>query len=178
KIKVLTQYKSDSLNTHIARGWRLPALLDHYIEPVPAQQRRGKEWFRGSADALYQSLNIITDEDPDYVCIFGGDHVYKMDVSQMLEQHVDSGADVTVSAIPVPVSEASRFGLLEVDDRHRVMSFEEKPEEPRTMPGRPGWALASMGNYIFTTNVLIEELRRDAAVDETQHDFGRNILPS
>src|SRR5262245_978093 len=177
KINVLTQYKSDSLNTHIARGWRLPAMLDQYIEPVPAQQRRGKEWFRGSADAMFQSLNIITDEDPDYVCVFGGDHIYKMDVRQMLEAHLASGAEVTVAAIPVQTSECSAFGVLEIDDRNRILSFTEKPQHPREMPGRPGFALASMGNYIFTTEALIEELRRDAEGDdgETQHDFGRNI---
>jgi glucose-1-phosphate adenylyltransferase len=180
KIKVLTQYKSDSLNNHIARGWRLPAMLDQYIEPVPAQQRRGKEWYRGSADAMYQSLNIITDEDPDYVCVFGGDHIYKMDVRQMLDAHLASGAEVTVAAIPMPVAECSAFGILEVDDRDHIVSFTEKPKNPRAMPGRPGFALASMGNYIFTTNAMIEELRRDAEGDddESQHDFGRNILPA
>src|SRR5215470_7860252 len=122
KIKVLTQYKSDSLNTHLARGWRLSAALDQYVEPVPAQQRRGKEWFRGSADALYQSLNVITDEDPDYVCVFGGDHIYKMDIRQMLDAHLQSGADVTVAAIPVPVADAMSFGVLEIDDRDRIVS--------------------------------------------------------
>jgi len=180
KIKVLTQYKSDSLNTHIARGWRLPAMLDQYIEPVPAQQRRGKEWFRGSADAMYQSLNIITDEDPDYVCVFGGDHIYKMDVRQMLDAHLLSGAEVTVAAIPVPVAECSAFGIIEVDDRDHIVSFTEKPKQVPAMPGRPGFALASMGNYIFTTEAMIEELRRDAEGDDdqSQHDFGRNILPA
>src|SRR5215468_1299607 len=180
KIKVLTQYKSDSLNTHIARGWRLPAMLDQYIEPVPAQQRRGKEWFRGSADALYQSLNIITDEDPDYVCVFGGDHIYKMDVRQMMDAHLASGAEVTVAAIPVPAGESSAFGIIEVDDRDHIVSFTEKPARPREMPGRPGFALASMGNYIVTTEAMIEELRRDAEGndDQSQHDFGRNILPA
>ena len=180
KIKVLTQYKSDSLNSHIARGWRLPAMLDQYIELVPAQQRRGKEWFRGSADAMYQSLNIITDEDPDIVCVFGGDHIYKMDIRQMLDAHLASGADVTVAAIPVTLSEATAFGVLEIDDRDRIVSFLEKPREPRSMPGRPGFVLASMGNYIFNTSALVDELRRDAEGDdqETQHDFGRNILPA
>jgi glucose-1-phosphate adenylyltransferase len=177
KIKVLTQYKSDSLNTHIARGWRLPAMLDQYIEAVPAQQRRGKEWFRGSADAMFQSLNIITDEDPDYVFVFGGDHIYKMDVGQMLEFHRESGADLTVAAIPVPVQEARGFGVIDVDDQGRMVSFTEKPADPPEMPGRPGFSLASMGNYVFTTSALIEELRRDAR-DQTQHDFGRNILPA
>ncbi len=177
KIKVLTQYKSDSLITHLARGWRLPAFLDLYVEAVPAQQRLGRDWFKGSADAIFQSLNVITDEDPDHVCVFGGDHIYKMDVSQMLDAHLDAGADATVAVIPVPIAEASAFGVLEVDERGKVLAFEEKPKNPRPMPGRPGWALASMGNYIFATGVLVEELSRDASGDASAHDFGRNILP-
>jgi glucose-1-phosphate adenylyltransferase len=178
KIKVLTQYMSDSLNSHLARGWRLPAMLDQYVEPVPAQQRRGREWFKGSADAIFQSLNVITDEDPDLVLVFGGDHVYKMDVRQMLDFHLETEADATVAAIPVPVSEARAFGVIEVDADWRILSFSEKPEVPREIPGRPGWALASMGNYIFNTRVLVEELLRDAeGKPGTQHDFGRNILP-
>src|SRR5262245_40743478 len=111
KIKVLTQYKSDSLNNHIARGWRLPAFLDLYVEVVPAQQRTGRDWFKGSADAIYQSLNVITDENPDHVCVFGGDHIYKMDVRQMLDQHLEAAADATVAVIPVPVAEATAFGI-------------------------------------------------------------------
>lgn len=178
KIKVMTQYMSDSLNSHIARGWRLAALLDQYVEPVPAQQRRGREWFKGSADAIFQSLNVITDEDPDLVAVFGGDHVYKMDVRQMLDFHLERDADCTVAAIPVPVAEARAFGVIEVDADWRIVSFAEKPEVPREIPGRPGWALASMGNYIFRTQPLVEELLRDAdAQTGTQHDFGRNILP-
>lgn len=179
KIKVLTQYKSDSLNTHIARGWRLPAMLDFYVEPVPAQMRRGRSWFRGSADALYQSLNVVTDEDPDYVCVFSADHMYKMDVRQMLDHHIESGAEVTVAAVPVKREEARAFGVLGVDDDWMMTSFVEKPSEPAEMPGRPGWALASMGNYIWNTEALIAELKRDAETeDQSQHDFGRNILPS
>ncbi|MFI5289632.1 MAG: glucose-1-phosphate adenylyltransferase [Polyangia bacterium] len=176
KIKVLTQYKSDSLGAHIARGWRLPAFLDLYVEVVPAQQRTGREWFKGSADALFQSLNVITDENPDHVCVFGGDHMYKMDVGQMLDEHLDSRAAATVAAIPVPVAEARAFGVLEVDAQGKVVAFDEKPAHPREIPGRPGWALASMGNYIFDTRVLVEELSRDAT-DDSAHDFGRNILP-
>ena len=177
KIKVLTQYKSDSLNTHIARGWRLSAMLNFYVEVVPAQQRLGKEWFRGSADALWQSLNIITDEDPDLVAVFGGDHIYKMDVNQMLDFHLDREADVTVAAIPVPVAEARAFGVLEVSPDGEIRSFDEKPAAPREMPGRPGWALASMGNYLFGTQVLVDELAQDQEVDGN-HDFGRNVLPA
>ncbi len=178
KIKVLTQYMSDSLNTHIARGWRLPAMLDQYVEPVPAQQRKGRDWFKGSADAIYQSLNVITDEDPDFVVVFGGDHVYKMDVRQMLDYHLEREADCTVAAIPVPCSEAHAFGVIEVDEKWRIISFQEKPEKPREIPGRPGWALASMGNYIFRTESLTSQLVRDAEGQSgSQHDFGRNILP-
>src|SRR5438874_6714264 len=131
KIKVLTQYKSDSLNTHIARGWRLSAMLGFYIEVVPAQQRLGKEWFRGSADAMFQSLNIITDEDPDMVAVFGGDHLYKMDVGQMIDAHLDRQADVTVAAIPVPVREASAFGIIEIRPDGEIVSFTEKPSDAR-----------------------------------------------
>ncbi|MFO0576622.1 MAG: glucose-1-phosphate adenylyltransferase [Polyangia bacterium] len=180
KIKVLTQYMSDSLNSHLARGWRLAAMMDQYVEPVPAQQRRGREWFKGSADAIFQSLNVITDEDPDYVLIFGGDHVYKMDIQQMMTFHQEVNADCTVAAIPVPVAEAHAFGIIEVDPSWRVLSFTEKPdrEHTREIPGRPGWALASMGNYIFNTRVLVQEIVRDAdAAQQSQHDFGRNILP-
>jgi glucose-1-phosphate adenylyltransferase len=177
KIKVLTQYKSDSLNTHIARGWRLSAMLSFYVEVVPAQQRLGKEWFRGSADALWQSLNVITDEDPDLVAVFGGDHIYKMDVNQMLDWHLDREADVTVAAIPVPVAEARAFGVLNVSSDGEILSFDEKPAAPREIPGRPGWALASMGNYIFGTEPLVAELREDQAGDGN-HDFGRNVLPA
>ena len=178
KIKVITQYMSDSLNTHIARGWRLPAVLDQYIEAVPAQQRRGKEWFRGSADAIYQSLNVITDEQPDHVCVFGGDHIYKMDVRMMLEQHLETGALATVAAVPVPVAEARAFGVIEADAQHRIARFQEKPAAPAEMPGKPGYALASMGNYIFQTEALLEEIKRDAeGGEESAHDFGRNILP-
>jgi glucose-1-phosphate adenylyltransferase len=176
QIKVMTQYKSDSLNTHIARGWRLPAFLDLYVEVVPAQQRTGASWFKGSADAIYQSLNVITDEEPDYVAVFGGDHMYKMDMRQMVEAHIATEADATVAVIPVPVEEARAFGILEIDDRGKVVAFDEKPAHPKDMPGRPGWALASMGNYVFTQKLLLEELQRDASGDSA-HDFGRNILP-
>ena len=176
KIKVLTQYKSDSLNNHIARGGRLPAFLDFYVEVVPAQQRTGRDWFKGSADALFQSINVITDENPDLVCVFGGDHIYKMDVRQMVDTHVDKGAAATVAVIPVPRDEARAFGVLEVNEEGRVIAFHEKPLEPKEMPGRPGWSLASMGNYVFDTKILVEELSRDASGDSA-HDFGRNILP-
>ncbi|MSP58854.1 MAG: glucose-1-phosphate adenylyltransferase [Myxococcales bacterium] len=178
KIKVLTQYKSDSLNTHIARGWRLPAMLDFYVEAVPAQQRRGRDWFKGSADAIFQSLNVITDEDPDLVAVFGGDHIYKMDVRQMVDFHLERHAELTVAAIPVPVDEARGFGVIAVNEAWEMTGFVEKPEVPPEIPGRPGWALASMGNYIFETGALIKELLTDAeGGEESAHDFGKNILP-
>lgn len=178
KIKVLTQYKSDSLNTHLARNWRLSSLLDQYVDPVPAQQRTGTDWFKGSADAIYQSLNVITDEHPDLVLVFGGDHIYKMDVRQMVDFHRRANAVCTVAALPVPVDQARAFGVIEVDEAGRILSFAEKPDVPKTIPGRPGWALASMGNYVFDTDTLVSELEQDAkGLQDTQHDFGRNILP-
>jgi glucose-1-phosphate adenylyltransferase len=179
KIKVVTQYKSDSLNSHVARGWRLPQMLDFYVECVPAQMRRGPQWFRGSADALYQSLNVVTDEEPDYVCVFSSDHIYKMEVGQMLQEHIESGAHVSVAAIPVPREEATEFGVIGVDENSMMTSFLEKQAEPAEMPSRPGWSLASMGNYIWNTEALIAELSRDQeATDVSAHDFGRNILPA
>ncbi len=178
KIKVLTQYKSDSLNTHLARGWHLPHMLDSYVEAVPAQQRTGKSWFRGSADALYQSINVLTDEEPDFVCVFSSDHIYKMDVRQMLDHHIEVNAEMTVAAIPFPVEEARGMGVIGVDESWNMTSFIEKPEHPAEMPGRPGWVLCSMGNYIWNTDALIEELVRDGADEESRHDFGRNILPA
>jgi glucose-1-phosphate adenylyltransferase len=177
KIKVLTQYKSDSLNTHLARGWRLPQMLDFYVEAVPAQMRLGQQWFLGSADALHQSLNVVTDEDPDYVAVFSSDHIYKMDVRQIVDAHIESGAGMTVAAIPVPAAEATAFGVIGVDDRSRMTSFTEKPSQPAEMPDRPGFALASMGNYIWNTATLVAELQRDAQA-ESAHDFGRNVLPA
>jgi glucose-1-phosphate adenylyltransferase len=177
KIKVLTQYKSDSLNTHLARGWRLPQMLDFYVEPVPAQMRMGQRWFLGSADALHQSLNVVSDEDPDFVCVFSSDHMYKMDVRQLVDDHIDSGAEMTVAAIPVERHEATAFGVVGVDEQSRMTSFTEKPAQPAEIPGKPGWSLASMGNYIWNTATLVAELKRDA-VSESQHDFGRSILPA
>lgn len=177
RIKVLTQYKSDSLVNHISRGWRLSAMLDHYVEPVPAQQRMGKHWFLGSADALYQSYNVVTDEDPEYVCVFGGDHVYRMDVRQMLSFHIGCEADVTVAALPVPVSEAHAFGVIQVDEKWRMIGFQEKPSDPVEIPGRPGWVLASMGNYIFHPETLHNALAGDAGDAESAHDFGKDIMP-
>jgi glucose-1-phosphate adenylyltransferase len=177
RIKVLTQYKSASLEEHIARAWRLSPMVDSFIETIPAQQRTGKSWFKGSADAVYQCQNVISDEEPHYVCVFGGDHIYKMDVRQMLAAHSAHGADVTVAAIPVPRAEASSFGVLEIDDDWRIVRFHEKPDDPPTIPGRPDMALASMGNYIFGSDVLLSRLDEDAERDNSLHDFGHDILP-
>jgi glucose-1-phosphate adenylyltransferase len=150
--------------------------VGHYVEAVPAQQRMGKQWFHGSADALYQSLNVVADEDPDFVCVFGGDHIYRMDVRQMLSFHCEQEAELTVAAVAVPKEEATRFGVVEVDAMNRIVGFQEKPSEPKEMPDRPGWSLASMGNYIFDPDVLTDALTRDAREDSS-HDFGKNILP-
>ena len=177
RIKVLTQYKSASLEEHVARAWRLSPILDNYIETIPAQQRTGLSWFKGSADAVWQCFHAIQDAGPEYVAIFGGDHIYKMDVRLMIDRHFDTAADLTVAAIPVPSHEASAFGVLNVDEQGRVLSFVEKPKEPPEIPGRPGWSLASMGNYIFGVDVLEEELRRDQQNEDSEHAFGKSILP-
>jgi glucose-1-phosphate adenylyltransferase len=177
RMKVLVQYKSESLNTHVQRGWRLTALLNEYVEIVPAQMRVGPKWFEGSADAIYQNLNIITDEEPEYTYVFGADHIYRMDVRQMLEFHVDNKADLTVAAIPIPVAEASEFGIIEVDREGRMIGFVEKPRSgAKTMPGDPTRCLASMGNYLFTTDVLVQEIVRDAGDPNSAHDFGKSIV--
>lgn len=177
RIKVLTQYKSDSLLSHIARGWRLSSMIDHYVEPVPAQQRLGKQWFRGSADAMHQSFNVVRDEDPDYIAVFGGDNIYRMDVRQMLALHIQTDAALTVAALPVPAEESRAFGVIEVNEDWRMVGFQEKPEQPKEIPGRPGWILASMGNYIFTPEALSQALSEDQRDPESVHDFGRNIVP-
>ncbi|HLV59894.1 MAG TPA: glucose-1-phosphate adenylyltransferase [Fredinandcohnia sp.] len=178
KIKVLTQYKSDSLNNHIGRGWRLSSMLGHYVETVPAQMRTGPDWYKGSADAVYQNLNLVTDEEPDHVFVFGADHIYRMDVRQMLQFHREVAADCTVAAIPMPVEQSKDFGVIEVDSTGRMIGFQEKPsrEEAKTIPGDPTRILASMGNYIFTTDALVREIVRDAAREDSEHDFGKSII--
>lgn len=176
KIKVLTQYKSHSLNTHLSRGWRLSPLLDQYIDPVPAQMRTGPHWFQGTADAVFQNMNLILDEMPDHVCIFGGDHIFKMNIRQMLDHHVEAGGSVTVAAIPVPLAEAREFGVIRTEGG-KIRDFLEKPQNPEpTVPGGTT-ALASMGNYIFRTKDLIDILREDSEISSSKHDFGHNILP-
>ncbi len=177
KIKILTQFKSDSLNRHLARGWQLAPRLGLYIDPVPAQMRTGTNWYLGTADAIYQNLNLVKDEGPDYVCVFGGDHIYKMDVRQMVDYHQDKKADLTIAAIPQPLKIASSFGVIEVDDQWRIIGWEEKPKNPKPMPGRPDMALCSMGNYIFNRDTLIQWVEADA-VQNTKHDFGKDIITS
>ncbi|ATB31614.1 glucose-1-phosphate adenylyltransferase [Melittangium boletus] len=176
RMKVLTQYKSDSLNKHLSRSWRMSAFLDHYVETVPAQMRTGMDWYKGSVDAIYQNLNIITDEEPDYIFVFGADHIYRMDCRQMLDFHVQNKAACTVAAIPVPIEEGKEFGIIDVDANGRMRGFVEKPKNPPPMPGNPRYCLASMGNYLFSTDSLVKEVVRDAANEASAHDFGKSII--
>ncbi len=178
RVCVLTQYKSHSLDRHITQTWRMPTLLGDYVTPVPAQQRLGPRWFTGSADAIFQSLNLVYDEEPDYVVVFGADHVYRMDPMQMIEAHIDSGAGVTVAGLRRPRDTASEFGVIEVaSDGHRISRFLEKPENPPAIPGSPDESFVSMGNYVFSTDVLLEALKADAADPSSVHDMGGNIIP-
>jgi glucose-1-phosphate adenylyltransferase len=178
RIAVLTQYKSHSLDRHISLTWRMSTLLGNYVTPVPAQQRLGPQWYTGSANAIYQSLNLIYDDEPDLVIVFGADHVYRMDPRQMVDEHVAAGAGVTVAAIPVPRAEATAFGVIQTaQDGRSIEAFLEKPADPPAMPGQPDQAYASMGNYLFTTDVLVDALRKEAADTESRHDMGGNIVP-
>jgi glucose-1-phosphate adenylyltransferase len=178
QIAVLTQYKSHSLDRHISQTWRLSPLLGNYVTPVPAQMRRGRRWFAGSADAIYQSLNLIYDEEPDHVIVFGADHIYRMDPRQMVDAHIESGAGVTVAGIRVPRREASDFGIIEPEsDGVTIKSFLEKPKDPPGLPDSPDESYASMGNYVFTTEALIDAVTRDADDDDSEHDIGGDIIP-
>ena len=178
RICVLTQYKSHSLDRHITTTWRLGSMLGDYVTPVPAQQRLGPRWYTGSADAIYQSLNLVYDEMPEYVAVFGADHVYRMDPQQMLDAHIASGASVTVAGIRVPKAQASEFGIIKLAaDGTRIQEFLEKPANPPTIPGSDDECFASMGNYIFTTDALIAALKEDAADELSIHDMGSNIIP-
>ncbi|MGI5522222.1 glucose-1-phosphate adenylyltransferase [Micromonospora sp. CA-259024] len=178
KIVVLTQYKSHSLDRHITKTWRMSTLLGNYVTPVPAQQRRGPWWFAGSADAIYQSFNLINDEQPDYVIVFGADHIYRMDPRQMVEDHIASGASVTVAGIRQPLSTADQFGVIEVgEDGRRIRAFREKPTDAVGLPDAPDQIYASMGNYVFTTRALCEAVERDAEDKTSKHDMGGNIIP-
>ncbi|HJY24152.1 MAG TPA: glucose-1-phosphate adenylyltransferase, partial [Actinomycetes bacterium] len=178
RICVLTQYKSHSLDRHITQTWRMSTLLGDYVTAVPAQQRLGPHWFTGSADAIYQSLNLVYDEKPEYIVVFGADHVYRMDPKQMVEQHIASGAGVTVAGIRIPRKEASAFGVIQVaDDGRRIAAFLEKPTDPPGLPDSPDEVFASMGNYVFTTAALIDALRADAGDEDSVHDMGGSIIP-
>jgi len=179
RICVLTQYKSHSLDRHISTTWRMSQMLGNYITPVPAQQRLGPRWYTGSADAIFQSLNLVYDDAPDYLVVFGADHVYRMDPSQMVADHIDSGAAVTVAGIRVPRQEATAFGVIDTDAGGRTITqFLEKPADPPAVADDPTVSYASMGNYVFTTRALIEMLKSDAADENSMHDMGGNIIPN
>jgi len=180
RVVVLTQYKSHSLDRHVTQTWRMSTMLGNYVTPVPAQQRVGKHWYLGSADAIYQSLNLIRDEDPDTVVVVGADHVYRMDFSQMVAQHAETGAACTVAAIRQPIELADQFGVIDVhpDDPTRIREFLEKPKDPVGLPDSPGEVLASMGNYVFDADALVEAVTRDATEIGSKHDMGGDIVPS
>ena len=176
RIAVLTQYKSHSLDRHIAQTWRMSHFFNNYVMTVPAQMRLGRRWFEGSADAIYQNLNLIGDEAPDYICVFGADHIYRMDPEQMVESHMESGCGVTVAAIRVPREEASRFGVIIPGANNRIASFREKPQNAVGLPDDPGHVFASMGNYVFNTKALVDAVRADADNKESAHDMGGNNI--
>jgi glucose-1-phosphate adenylyltransferase len=181
-VYVLTQFKAQSLTEHIQRHWRFGGFLSgFFITLAPAQmylyEELGAEWYRGTADAIYQNIHLIDNNDADLIAIFSGDHIYKMDIRHMIQRHLDTGADVTIAAYPTPVEEAQRFGILQVDQKFWITEFQEKPKDPKPIPGRATHALASMGNYVFTRDALFDLLERDAARNDSEHDFGKNVLP-
>jgi glucose-1-phosphate adenylyltransferase len=179
KVVVLTQYKSHSLDRHVTTTWRMSTLLGNYVTPVPAQQRVGKRWYLGSADAIYQSLNLLNDEDPDIVVVVGADHVYRMDFAQMVQQHIESRAGCTVAAIRQRIELADQFGVIDVEPKspQNIRAFLEKPTDPRGLPDAPHEVLASMGNYVFSADALRDAVTRDAAADASKHDMGGDIVP-
>ena len=178
RVSILTQYKSHSLNTHIQNGWNfLRPELGEFVELIPAQQRVRDDWYQGTADAVYQNLDIINERQPEYVLILAGDHLYKMNYGRMIEHHITRGADVTVACLEVPSEKARAFGVMAVNQRHQVTRFEEKPSNPTPIPGKPGVSLASMGIYVFSRAFLEHVLLKDAAVETSDHDFGKNIIP-
>ena len=178
QIAVLTQYKSHSLDRHISLTWRMSTLLGNYVTPVPAQQRLGPRWYQGSADAIFQSMNLIRDEQPDYVVVFGADNIYRMDVEQMLDVHIAGGLGCTVAAIRVPRSQASAFGVIDAGTDTKIDQFLEKPADPPGLADDPESSFASMGNYIFSTQALIDALTTDAASETSRHDMGGDIIPA
>ena len=178
RIVVLTQYKSHSLDLHITTTWRMSTLLGNYVTPVPAQQRLGPQWFSGSADAIHQSLNLVYDDQPDHIVVFGADHVYRMDPKQMVEQHIASGAGVTVAGIRIPRSESKGFGVIQTAaDGRTIEAFLEKPDDPPGLADDPEQVYASMGNYVFSTDALLEAVKLDAGDEGSVHDMGGNIIP-
>jgi glucose-1-phosphate adenylyltransferase len=178
QIAVLTQYKSHSLDKHISLTWRMSTMLGNYVTPVPAQQRLGPRWYQGSADAIHQSMNLIIDEKPDYVVVFGADNIYRMDVSQMLDAHIDGGLSCTVAGIRVPRQQATAFGVIDAAADNKINAFLEKPQDPPGLPDDPDSSFASMGNYIFSSEALIDCLATDAENAESRHDMGGDIIPS
>jgi glucose-1-phosphate adenylyltransferase len=178
-IYLLVQFRSQSLIEHLKDGWQFGRILhDHFIVPVPAQMRLGDNWYQGTADAIFQNMNLIDDFKPDLIAVFGADHIYRMDIQQMIAFHIDRKAAVTVATLPVPLEEANQFGVLDVDSGLRVFGFDEKPANPRAMPGAPGKCLASMGNYLFDPQVLRTALVEDAQNSSSHHDFGRDLIPA
>jgi glucose-1-phosphate adenylyltransferase len=179
QIFVLTQFKSHSLNKHMSRRWQISGLTNRFIDTIPAQMQMGKHWYQGTADAIYQNISLVEGLDPEIVCVFGGDHIYKMDVRQMIDFHRSyRGAKLTVAAIPVPLEQADQFGIIEIDENNRMIGFKEKPKgDVKTIPGRPDYVLASMGNYVFSAETLVESLKADAEERDSLHDFGHNIIP-
>jgi glucose-1-phosphate adenylyltransferase len=178
RIVVLTQYKSHSLDRHISQTWRLSNLLGNYVATVPAQMRRGPRWFEGSADAIFQNINLLRDERPEHVIVFGADHIYRMDPSQMVAQHISSGASVTVAAIRVPIAQADQFGVIETQtDGREIAAFREKPKDATGLADAPDQVYASMGNYVFDAERLIEIVSEDAQDPESVHDLGGSIIP-
>jgi glucose-1-phosphate adenylyltransferase len=178
-IYVLTQFKAQSLLEHLDRGWRTSDFLgEHFVVPVPAQMRSGDDWYQGTADSVYQNLYLLERHSPRLVAVFGADHIYRMNVRQMIDEHQRKSADATVAAIPVKIEEAFQFGVIEVDEDWRITGFAEKPKQPKSIPGEPNTALVSMGNYLFNNELLIEALRKDAVLTSSNHDFGRDLLPN
>jgi glucose-1-phosphate adenylyltransferase len=178
KVVVLTQYKSHSLDRHIAQMWRMSTLLGNYVATVPAQMRVGPRWFVGSADAIYQNLNLIYDERPTHICVLGADHIYRMDMRQMVDHHVRSGASLTLGGIRVPIEQAPAFGIIEADGAGRVLGYREKPPVPQPLPDAPHQAYASMGVYVFDTGALVDAVTTDSEREDSAHDIGGSIVPA
>lgn len=179
RIYLITQFKSHSLSKHVQRCWRIAGLPNKFIDTLPAQMWTGSDWYQGTADAVFQNLHHVDAHNPDIVCVFGGDHIYTMNVRQMVNHHVQNSADLTVAAIPVPLEQAHLFGVIEINDSSRVIGFQEKPgRKPKTIPGNPNYVLASMGNYIFNKECLERELIKDNENSRSSHDFGKDIIPS